>query len=773
MEPLTADDPQTVGDFRLRARLGAGGMGRVYLATSMAGRFIALKVIHPQLSGDADFARRFRGEADAAQRVSGLYTAPVVAAGVDALPPWLATAFVPGPSLDGIVAKCGPLPLPALWRLGAGLAEALRAIHAAGLVHRDLKPPNVIMAADGPRVIDFGIARAVADKRMTVAGSVIGTPAYMSPEQVEGGEAGPATDVFALGCVLGFAASGASPFDGGPDASPASVMYRVARGEPDLAAVPGQARALIAACLAKNPAHRPDPGQVAAQCAAASGPGGVSPTAFWPQDVAGVIAAQATAVNAEVQALVSGSHPATELAAPRGAGTHPGTQLAAPAGPATHPGTQLAGWQGAGWQRTPAMQADPGTQGMRTATVGPGGAGMPGAPWGAPQQPYPVTPGYPGSPGSPVPGRQGTSRRGLLIGIGAAVAAVAGGGAALALSRGSSGPARPGTVAWSYSTGTQSVDADITVANGVAYFGGSSGLLYAVSAATGRGIWSTAVSKVSAAPAVASGLVFTSGENGDVSVFRAATGRRIWSVFGGTQLDPFQRDFATNGALLAVAPGNTNVDMYDASTGAKKWAVNTGVDTGFGQSVAMSGSTVFAFGTAGTLVTLRAGSGKQTGVFGKLLADDGSGTNVTVSGGTLYFGADQGPLYAVDAATGRVRWAAKLPGSTFPQSTPAVSDGMVYFSDNNGLIYALDARTGRTAWTYSSGGQDLTGPAAGGGQVYVLTNNSSIQQLDAATGKPGWSFQLGTQVPFESTPAVAGGLVLCGNGDGSVYAVKA
>ncbi|HVT71240.1 MAG TPA: serine/threonine-protein kinase, partial [Trebonia sp.] len=305
MEPLTAADPQTVGDFRLRARLGAGGMGRVYLATSLAGRFVAVKLIHPELSDDQDFARRFRAEAAAAQRVSGLYTAPVVAAGVDARPPWLATAFVPGPALESIVGQHGPLPLPALWRLGAGLAEALRAIHAAGLVHRDLKPPNVILASDGPRVIDFGIARAVADDRLTATGSVIGTPAYMSPEQVEGGEAGPPTDVFALGCVLGFAASGSSPFGGGSAASAASVMYRVARGEPDLTAIPPEARGLIAACLARDPARRPDPGQVAAQCAAATASMGVSPTAFWPDDVAAVIRSQQAAVSAEVQALVS------------------------------------------------------------------------------------------------------------------------------------------------------------------------------------------------------------------------------------------------------------------------------------------------------------------------------------------------------------------------------------------------------------------------------------------------------------------------------------
>src|SRR6201994_3826325 len=224
MDSLTATDLRSVGEFRLLARLGSGGMGQVFLGSSLAGRMVAGKVIHRELSADAEFIRRFRNEAEAAQKVSGWYTAPVVAAGADDNPPWLATAFVSGPPLGDLVTGHGPLPVAAVWRLAAGLAEALRAIHATGLVHRDLKPANVLLAPDGPRVIDFGISRAVADTRLPVPGAVIGTPSYMSPEQVEAQPAGPASDSFSLGSVLAFAASGAAPFRGAPGASSAAVM---------------------------------------------------------------------------------------------------------------------------------------------------------------------------------------------------------------------------------------------------------------------------------------------------------------------------------------------------------------------------------------------------------------------------------------------------------------------------------------------------------------------------------------------------------------------
>ena len=229
-------------------------MGRVYLGHSPAGRAVAVKVVHPELARDEEFLARFRNEVLAARAVSGLYTAPVVASGLDDDPPWLATVYVPGPPLDDVVASHGPLPEPAVWRLAAGLAEALQAVHDSGLVHRDLKPSNVLLAVDGPHVIDFGISRAMGGTHLTATGMVVGTPGYMSPEQAEGQEAGTPSDVFSLACVVAYASTGKQPFGTG---SAASVLYRVVAGQPELDGVPARLREVLEACLRKSPAQRP------------------------------------------------------------------------------------------------------------------------------------------------------------------------------------------------------------------------------------------------------------------------------------------------------------------------------------------------------------------------------------------------------------------------------------------------------------------------------------------------------------------------------------
>ncbi|MCX4807689.1 protein kinase [Streptomyces sp. NBC_01214] len=258
MKPLETGDPTSLGEgrYRLVGRLGQGGMGVVYLGRSRSGRAVAVKVVRPELSTEPGFRRRFADEVAAARRVGGFHTAPVVDADPEGEPAWLVTAFVPGPTLQAVLARVGSLPLDTLTVLAAGLAEALEAIHRAGVIHRDLKPANIIVAEDGPRVIDFGIARALDGTSLTQTGLQVGTPGFLAPEQLTGGGAlTPAVDMFALGVVLTQAAGGA-PFGDGPSAA---RHYKVVYEEPDLTAVPGELRAAIGACLSKDPAARPTP----------------------------------------------------------------------------------------------------------------------------------------------------------------------------------------------------------------------------------------------------------------------------------------------------------------------------------------------------------------------------------------------------------------------------------------------------------------------------------------------------------------------------------
>jgi eukaryotic-like serine/threonine-protein kinase len=256
VQPLESGDPQRVGRYRLVARLGSGGMGQVYFGRSAAGRAVAVKRIHPHFAADPAFRDRFAREVAAARQVSGAFTAPVIDADAEAEFPWLVTSFVPSLPLDEAVERCGPLPEATVRVLAVGLAEALQEIHRCGIVHRDLKPGNVLLAEDGPRVIDFGIARA-AEGGATQ--SVIGTPGFMSPEQINGRALQPSSDIFAFGAVLAYAASGAGPFGEGP--MPAVAM-RIMQEQPDLSAVPPGLRDMVAACLTKEEGRRPAPGRL-------------------------------------------------------------------------------------------------------------------------------------------------------------------------------------------------------------------------------------------------------------------------------------------------------------------------------------------------------------------------------------------------------------------------------------------------------------------------------------------------------------------------------
>ncbi|PAZ12068.1 protein kinase, partial [Streptomyces sp. SA15] len=316
MAALEPDDPRSVGDYRLLSRLGAGGMGRVFLGRSPGGRLVAVKVVHSELVRRPEFRSRFRREVQAARLVSGAFTAPVIDADPEAPLPWLVTSYIAGPSLEQAVVEQGPMATGAVLGLAAGLAEALMSIHAVNLVHRDLKPSNVLLAEDGPRVIDFGIVRSVEGDSITRTGHMAGSPGFMSAEQVSGDEITPASDVFCLGAVLAFAATGDNPFGGGP--TPA-LLYRVVHNEPDVDAIADPTlRALVSACLAKDPGRRPTPREILTQVGLA----GVESTMALRPTVQRPHAAETTHTSGPAPAATHPAYPPTAVHP-----THPATQL--------------------------------------------------------------------------------------------------------------------------------------------------------------------------------------------------------------------------------------------------------------------------------------------------------------------------------------------------------------------------------------------------------------------------------------------------------------
>ncbi|MER7025842.1 MULTISPECIES: serine/threonine-protein kinase [Streptomyces] len=322
--PLRDQDPRRIGDYRLIGRLGEGGMGHVYLARSDRGRTVAVKLVRAELAGQEEFRTRFRREVRAARRVGGEWTAPVLDADTEAETPWVATGYIAGPSLQQTVGGGTKLPERTVRILAAGLARALESVHAAGIIHRDLKPSNVLLTLDGPRVIDFGIARAleaVTDHGVTRTGEAVGSPGFMAPEQVRGDDLTPACDVFCLGSVLAYAATGRSPF-GTPESQVHAVMYRIAESEPDLTAVPEGLRRLISACLAKDPAARPSPAQLVAwaerDAAALAGPAA--------DDEPWLPGALVARLGRGAVELLEAEHPETEH--PAGAGPEAGPEPA-------------------------------------------------------------------------------------------------------------------------------------------------------------------------------------------------------------------------------------------------------------------------------------------------------------------------------------------------------------------------------------------------------------------------------------------------------------
>ncbi|MEZ0088882.1 serine/threonine-protein kinase [Streptacidiphilus sp. EB129] len=329
MKPLVAGDPSVVGPYRLLGRLGEGAMGVVYLGRTAGGRTVAVKVIRPELARDAEFRARLRREVTAARRVEGSWAAPVLDADTESADPWVATRYVAGTALSEAVLEFGPLTEHGVRTLTAGLAEALAAIHGLGLTHRDVRPSNVMLSPGGPVLIDFGVARAmdsVATASLTHGAMVIGSPGSLSPEQVLGRPLDAASDVFQLGAVLAYAANGQGPF---PADSAAALLYQVAHGEPDLGALQGELRALAAACLAKDPASRPTPQQIATTLAPEGAAGLITPD--W---LSAPVMSQLSRRTAELLDVETPPDPASTPSVPASEQASP---AAPPAPPATPP----------------------------------------------------------------------------------------------------------------------------------------------------------------------------------------------------------------------------------------------------------------------------------------------------------------------------------------------------------------------------------------------------------------------------------------------------
>ncbi|MGW5370409.1 protein kinase domain-containing protein, partial [Streptomyces sp. NPDC004011] len=410
MDKLGPGDPRRIGAYRLLARLGAGGMGQVFLARSDRGRTVAVKLVREELAAREEFRARFRQEVGAARRVGGYWTAPVLDADTEAPVPWVATGYVAGPSLQQVVGHDhGALPERSVRILAAGLAHALQDIHAAGIVHRDLKPSNVLVTIDGPRVIDFGIARALetlAGDGLTRTGSLVGSPGFMAPEQVRGDRVTPACDVFCLGSVLAYAATGVMPF-GGAGSGAHALMFRIAQEEPDLERVPEGIADLVRDCLRKDPAARPPLTRVLEWTGAEDTVAeGRSRDPWLPGALVAQLGRHAVRLL-ETEDPQGGSDTGTS----RGNGTADGSALGAlgagTAGGVRGPGAAVPG--------TPARWAAPGAGTARVPVEGTGaspGAGGPvgggasagsgaGGVGGSVGSPAPVWPGAPAGSGAP------------------------------------------------------------------------------------------------------------------------------------------------------------------------------------------------------------------------------------------------------------------------------------------------------------------------------------------------------------------------------------
>ncbi|MFJ8634008.1 PQQ-binding-like beta-propeller repeat protein [Streptomyces sp. NPDC093568] len=736
VDQLTQHDPRRIGPFEVLGRLGAGGMGLVYLARSASGRRVAIKTVRTELAEDQLFRVRFTREVEAARAVSGFYTAAVVDADPRAAVPWLATAYVPAPSLEEIVNECGPLPAQAVRWLAAGVAEALQSIHGAGLVHRDLKPSNVLVVEDGPRVIDFGIASGVSNTRLTMTNVAVGTPAYMSPEQAKDSRSVTgASDVFSLGSMLVFAATGHPPFHG---ANPVETVFMLLREGPDLEGLPDELRPLIESCMQMEATGRPNPADLQAQLAPhlfGSGSDDSGTASAWlPERAVGLIESR------------RGGRPAAK---PSPASGRSGGRLApapVPPPPSHDPVVP---------QPAPVPVGAPDTGPVRLAgaavPIGPGPR-VADARAAALQAPSPEA-GLVASWSKPRPGVNGTDPA-----VGPAVPAPP--------------PAHPEPAAgwrpWRFRMsndvwGTPSVAEDLVYV--------TSFEVHALDVATGRRRFKTR--DVAWSMAVADGRIHAS-DGPTLFALECREGADLWRL----QTDAWVYSLKAERGTVVTGTRGGGVQAWEASNGQKLWEI-TGAQTDFESpeaGPALYDGTVYVWQDA-RLKALDARTGEERWSYPIGDAASCGGVPVRVAqahDGHVYVSAGTRVL-ALDVMSGRVRWHFEAPAVFLCPPTfvpgPAVTGGGVYLADYLGTVYALDATDGRDRWRIATESRSSIEPVlVAAGHVHV-GSGKGLYTLDAVTGTPKWRFQSGGDIV--GAPAVAEGRIHFGSTDHLLYTLKA
>ncbi|MGW0731418.1 outer membrane protein assembly factor BamB family protein [Streptomyces sp. NPDC002851] len=821
VEQLTQHDPRRIGPFEVLGRLGAGGMGLVYLARSASGRRVAIKTVRSELAEDQLFRVRFTREVEAARAVSGFYTAAVVDADPRAAVPWLATAYVPAPSLEEIVNECGPLPAQAVRWLAAGVAEALQSIHGAGLVHRDLKPSNVLVVEDGPRVIDFGIASGVSNTRLTMTNVAVGTPAYMSPEQAKDSRSVTgASDVFSLGSTLVFAATGHAPFHG---ANPVETVFMLLREGPDLEGLPDELRPLIETCMHMEAAMRPSPADLQAQLAPhlfAAGSDDSGTASAWLPDRAVTLIESRRGGRPRVKSPSSGGGrsggrggqaapppPAQPAPQPLPNAVPPSQPLPneAPPAQAVAPSQAVSPSQAMPPSQAippPPSQAPEPARARHEVGAQVAGGHRPGA---GPAVGTPPDSGPVRLPGSPVPIGPGPriadaraaaeqaagapdgqlaaswARPGAGQGAGAAAASTA--PAQAPASHNGAAPAEPQVPPQAAPEGAPWRPWRFRMSNdvwGTPHVVGdrvyvTSFEVHALDVATGRRQFKTR--DVAWSMAVADGRIHAS-DGPTLFALDATDGSDLWRLPTDAWVYALRAD---RGTVVTASRGG-GVQAWEAANGEKLWEI-TGAQTDFETPEAgpvIQDGTVYVWQNARLrALDARTGVERWSYPIGDAASCGGvpvriAQTDAKTSDGYVYVAAGTRVL-ALDVAAGHVRWHFEAPAVFLSPPAfapgPAVTGGGVYLADYLGTVYALDATDGRDRWRIATESRSSLDPVlVTGGHVHVGSGNG-LYTLDAVTGTPKWRFQAGGEVI--GSPVAAEGRIHFGSADHCLYTLDA